>query len=1111
MSQPEIANPYVGPYSFEEKNAGLFFGRDDEAQALLSLVVSERVIVLCSPSGAGKTSLLNARLVPGLREKSFHVLPIARVSGELPPGISPPNVYVFNVICKLAGAGASLAALQTQTLDGYLRQSLGTEDEDVARVLILDQFEEILTTHPNRWEDRRGFFVQLRQALLDDSTLSVVLALREDHLAGLDPFAVLLPGQLRTRFRLERLRCGRAVDAVRRPAEAAGRPFEEGVAERLVENLSQIHLAGQESTVSGEFVEPVQLQVVCFQLWDNLRDRPGKTINEQDRKDFGDIDQALERFYDSAVERAARETGVPVLRIRRFCGKRLITPSRIRSQVAREPETSGDLPNAAIDRLVDLHLIRGEATRGGIWYELAHDRFIDPVLRSNKKAQPPEVTRLIGDARIWDHLGRDSSFLYRGQQLKTAENLAGGGSGIISKLEREFLEASREAQAVERAQVRGNRLLKILATVLSVLLVALLFLFYFAYRQSRLAKSTELGIAAREAIKDDRDRALANAVEAARIVPTPEAKRVLHEFLADPGFNERKERQIAYPARAFAISQDGHRFAALGKSGTVRVWDARSRDPILSLQGTDRSVTSIAFSPDNRWIATGDATGHVILWDWTGRRQQIVADEISPINALAFSPDGSLLAVADDDSESPADAVLWNTGTGSRKITLSGGHSESVLDLAFSPDGKRLATASADDTVRIWSLASGQPLGPPLDHPYDVTGVAFSPQGVLATSCLDGYGRIWVQPVRILPHLKEVWDVDFSPDGRFVATADIGGTLKIWDPETTRQIRGLTPPECQAQKVQFVRSPASGSTLLALACDSDETGDRSTGRIYLWKQTEAFPVLTSSGKGEKGTPIGEMAFSKDGRFLAARDLGGKDWLWQLGGGIRPWTPNLGTCQLSFQDRILICQASPGKTVQLRNRGRAALDALALSIKGDRLATWQGDAIRIFDTSRPGTPPLSFNHREAVQDLAFRPDGLLLAVAARGVQLMDTGTGQRRGTLLPDLDVIRIAFSPDGGALAAGTPDGVRICDGEGREIFRLRGSGLTALAYSPDGRWLAVATSDGTIRLEPMEIKDLIKLAEKQTPKRMLKVDRWGWRDFLRSLFRAAESVMRPG
>src|SRR5512139_2394355 len=98
----DIDNPYVGPRTFTSKQKHLFFGREGEARDLRSLVMAERLVLFYAQSGAGKSSLINARLVPQLMDAGFVVLPIGRVGGELPAGINQvDNVFVFNLLLKL--------------------------------------------------------------------------------------------------------------------------------------------------------------------------------------------------------------------------------------------------------------------------------------------------------------------------------------------------------------------------------------------------------------------------------------------------------------------------------------------------------------------------------------------------------------------------------------------------------------------------------------------------------------------------------------------------------------------------------------------------------------------------------------------------------------------------------------------------------------------------------------------------------------------------------------------------------------------------------------------------------------------------------------------------
>ncbi len=300
MTTQTNGNPYVGPRTFDRRQAHLFFGRDQEARDLLARVVSERLLLFYAQSGAGKSSLINTRLIPALEQEGFAVLPVGRVSGELPAGLSQvDNIYLFNLMFSLdqsSGDGSRLAQLSLSQFLARLTSEDGehwTYDDTIPLgapvpvadgaetaetqpfVLIVDQFEELITTHLDRWQEREAFFAQLNQALLDDPNLWVVLTLREDYVAALDPYAPLLFNRLRARFYMERMGKDAALEAVRRPAELGGRPFAPGVGEQLVDNLRQVRVPGLEATIPGQYVEPVQLQVVCYQLCPVLRGNPG--------------------------------------------------------------------------------------------------------------------------------------------------------------------------------------------------------------------------------------------------------------------------------------------------------------------------------------------------------------------------------------------------------------------------------------------------------------------------------------------------------------------------------------------------------------------------------------------------------------------------------------------------------------------------------------------------------------------------------------------------------------------------------------------------------------------------------------------------------------------
>ena len=320
-------NPFVGPRPFERQDLANFYGRRREARDLLSLIVANRVVLFYSPPGAGKTSLINAQIIPDLEEHSFDVLPVAHVGNDVPQGIDPhsvKNVFVLSVLMGLVAdprpatsQRISANDLIQATLFQFLQlrkvaDATGDEPEEhgddwtlfaTSRlrppVLILDQFEEILTTHRARWQDVQGFFEQLGEALRKLPDLGVVFVMREDHVAGIEPYAALLPKRLKVRYRMEWLTVEGALEAVAKPALRAGVPFAPGVAERLVDNLRHIKAAhdardlpANPDAAFGPYVAPVHLQAVCNRLWENLPEDLDHDIQWDEVRHLGDLEPA---------------------------------------------------------------------------------------------------------------------------------------------------------------------------------------------------------------------------------------------------------------------------------------------------------------------------------------------------------------------------------------------------------------------------------------------------------------------------------------------------------------------------------------------------------------------------------------------------------------------------------------------------------------------------------------------------------------------------------------------------------------------------------------------------------------------------------------------------
>jgi hypothetical protein len=224
-------SPYVGPRPIPANRT--LYGRDYEVRRLLNTVIPERIVLLYSPSGAGKTSLIQAALVPALRERDLLVRRPIRVN--LDPGMllaAPPlvrrpvNRYVLSTLLSLdeeQGDGQRRTPEELAGLDlvTYLEQAAPTGEQRRPEVLIFDQFEEIITLDPVDLAAKEEFFRQLGAALQDPWRWAL-FAMREDYIAALDPYLPLLPTRLRARFRLDLLAERAARQAIQQPAADAG-------------------------------------------------------------------------------------------------------------------------------------------------------------------------------------------------------------------------------------------------------------------------------------------------------------------------------------------------------------------------------------------------------------------------------------------------------------------------------------------------------------------------------------------------------------------------------------------------------------------------------------------------------------------------------------------------------------------------------------------------------------------------------------------------------------------------------------------------------------------------------------------------------------------------
>ena len=378
MPPAEPTSPFPGPRPYTAAEREHFFGRAAEQRDLGALVIAHSVTVLYGPSGAGKTSLVAAGVVPALELAGFQVLPIARVGTMLPPGTDLSrvrNVHSLSVLSHWHAGEPTLADLAAQSVESFVHTLPREGDGDRPLVLIIDQLEDLFAGAHS--DQREGFLRDLAASLRPErgSTrgarpVRLLLVIDEARIGELERHTTALPDLMRVRYHLDHLSIPAAVEVIVGPAKTAISRVD---AETLARDLAQrrIWVGGKRKRVAGEFIEPMHIQLACEEMW--RRGRPGPLASTFDP------DDALARFYDVAVRRARGSER----KIRRWFAETLQNPDGARVAVLQGKRSTAGLDNRVALRLAAQHLVRSETRLGAHWYELAHDRLLAPIQRSN--------------------------------------------------------------------------------------------------------------------------------------------------------------------------------------------------------------------------------------------------------------------------------------------------------------------------------------------------------------------------------------------------------------------------------------------------------------------------------------------------------------------------------------------------------------------------------------------------------------------------------------------------------------------------------------------------------------------------------------------------------
>src|SRR5271165_1173644 len=1074
---PPSVGPYPGLVAFDEKDAGVFFGRKQEITEYLGILDTLRgpdrsqVLVISGASGSGKSSLLRAGLIPRLRRKPEWVVitpfevarePVRNLLDRLGEALAGLGIPVDGL--DLAKAPSDSAAL-AQILDETLRR---LERAASAWVLLpLDKAETLVAGDRPAGDPARLLLDALAQVLGRRTRHAVVAAtIRTEFMPRLE--TIFAGSEIRL-WQAPLSAIGSLAEIIEKPADRFGIELEPGLSERIVEDvhtadalpllaytLKALHDragADRRFTLGGYRTLGGVQGVIAAELESVLSD-PEPTADEA---------RALQRAFTRYL---IRVDGGAVE------GERLLRRVVPRASLQRSADS-------VIGRLVDAGLLETKDAT----IELAHERLIDDWPKLPLKTwldQDATDRRLIDQLRqrVDDDTLPDG-LLAQAEELLQRDHELPVEEPALAKL----VQRSRDQR---RARERRRHML--LGGALLVALVFAVVAWFASVQRSEAINQTQLADVASKRARVERDKArmgllamqarradagantpddigragalalesiqlarkgdrpaVADAVEAANSALTRLPLAVLSHGswvlslaalpdgrLASGGADSTiklwpengggKPAILLHgsPVYSLAVLADG-RLASAGRDGTIKLWPKDGAGEAVVLWHGSR-VWSLAVLVDGRLVSAGD-DGNIKIWPKEGTDEPVVLSQGSPVHSLAVLRDGRLASAGNDGK-----IKLWpKEGTGEPVVLL---HGNAVRSLAVLRDG-RLASGGDDGNIKIWPKdGTGEPvvLSRASSPVLSLTVLA---DGHLASGGEDDKIKLWPkdgtgEPV-VLSHGSPVWSLAVLADGR-LASGGYDGTIKLW------------PKNGKGEPTVLLHgSPVYSLVVLA---DGRLASGGADGKIKLWP-TDGIsePVVLS-----QGSPISSLAVLADGRLASA----GKD------GKIRLWPKD-----------------DTGEPVVLSHG--AQVNALAVLADG-RLASGGLDGkIKLWPKDDTGEPVV-LSQGSWVLSLVALADGRLASAGNDGKIKLWPKEGMGEPVVLSQSSpVYALAVLADG-RLASGGQDGeIKLWPKEGTDepVVLSQGSVVLWLAVLADGR-LASAGADGKIKLWLVDEQKLI-------------------------------------
>jgi len=475
---------------------------------------------------------------------------------------------------------------------------------------------------------------------------------------------------------------------------------------------------------------------------------------------------------------------------------------------------------------------------------------------------------------------------------------------------------------------------------------------------------------------------------------------------------------------------------------TVFTSQARESKEIFFQDGLPNVILSICFSPDGKYLASGNENNTINLWNVkSGVLIRTLKGHLGDVNSINFSPNRRYLVSGSSDNT----IKLWNLKDGAFIRTYEG-HSSHVTTVSFSSDSKRIVSGSRDNTIKIWNISNGVlirnfkgDLEPPYYNNYPIK-VSFSSDDrfIISGNTSDKIKILNVKDGSLFKsfngHSGSVESVSLSPDGRLIASGKdhMDHTIKLWNFKDGSLIRTIYEHSSYPYSVSFSpdsRLIASGSL---------------DGTIRLWNVKDDEPLLTIYAYSVFPSSVLSICFSPDGKYIAS------------GGRRKP---------------IKLWNVKDGKLIRSFRINPSGIFSVDFSPNG-RYIVSGSKTIKLWDVKKNALIRTLKGHSSSVFSVCFSPDGEHIASGSHDntIKLWNVKAGSHIRTFKGHSEAIgTVSFSPDGKSIASGSYDETlrlwNVKDGTLIRTFKEHPHYILSVSFSPDGKLIASGNFDDTITI----------------------------------------------